>query len=769
MNDNKDFITPSLLQKLVFTDEEIKVYLGILSTGYPTLGEVMIVTSLELSVVSEAIPTLIETGFIKTIEGAVRRYYAPLPFLKIASSISREHVLAITSIIQSLKIQEKNFEKWASEFQQEFIIKELREITSNFNEIILEPYIDLLSQIEESALSTKEQVTINLTHSKNALDEDFMNEIKEIITYSSELSDKLEKVSEEHKDTFPEFFEHYKKIRHMLSLSVLRAYQKKVEKLAAEVEENLQSKKNTTGSIFDLVNEGEEEAKKKFMALSSYLSIFSSKATESLKKQLKEYHAKNEKVISDLTAVAKEKLTQTLPQVEQVGDSLREKMTSSVNEFKEAVPKLSEYIKSIEKGKIKKLDSWKVEFVGLIEGYVESIESLDKKATEFLQEMDNLNTGVKETVNQLDITKGAHDEEINQLFSSFANDWTDIVAVDRELEHLTDVERILKETHLKFDLIKIEYNKQVSELGSKLKEEWLAHPIATQDIFNDVYPKEEELRENLKERVEQELEKLKEKMKEEIKNSEEEFEKKISKAVKSVREKLTEAAESTDLLVSIFTDVVASNKENLKSSLELSFSDFENRTTKAYTRLVEELKDAEAKVNHDLRIRSQGVFEAINMHEDNIKEIQKASDNLPHLPETETGVIIGKNALETVIKDLAMRSRREIRIVQPKPSKELIQIVLPKRTLTTHIYSDFDKVEHNSLLTMVRDQPRINLHVYDKQNAYICIRDSEEAIFGLISKDKEPVAIRTANEEFVQFIVGYLNQEISYKSTDISV
>jgi hypothetical protein len=69
---------------------------------------------------------------------------------------------------------------------------------------------------------------------------------------------------------------------------------------------------------------------------------------------------------------------------------------------------------------------------------------------------------------------------------------------------------------------------------------------------------------------------------------------------------------------------------------------------------------------------------------------------------------------------------------------------------------------------MVKDQPRINLHVYDKQNAYICIRDSEEAIFGLISKDKEPVAIRTDNEEFVQFILGYLNQEISYKSTDIS-
>ena len=286
--------------------------------------------------------------------------------------------------------------------------------------------------------------------------------------------------------------------------------------------------------------------------------------------------------------------------------------------------------------------------------------------------------------------------------------------------------------------------------------------------FWEVYEKEEDLRESLRLKVENELEKLKEKMIEEVKSSEEEFEKRISKAVNIVREKLTEGEESTDLLVSIFTDVVASNKENLKTSLEFSFTDFEKRTTKAYTRLVDELKEAETKVNHDLSIRSQSVFAAINMHEDDIKEIQKAADSLPHLPETETGVIIGKDALETIIKDLAMRSRREIRIVQPKPSKELLQIVLPKRTLTTHIYSDFDKVQHNSLLTMVKDQPRINLHVYDKQNAYICIRDSEEAIFGLISKDKEPVAIRTDNEEFVQFILGYLNQEISYRSTDIS-
>ena len=486
MNEVKDFITPALLQKLVFTDEEIKVYIGVLSTGYPTLGEVMIVTGLELSVISEAIPTLIETGFIKVIEGAVRRYYAPLPFLKIASSISREHVLAITSIIQSLKIQEEDFEKWATEFQQEFIVKELGEITSSFNEIILEPYIDLLTQMEESALSTKKQVVINLTQCKSALDEDFMNEIKEIITYSNQLSEKLEKVSEEHKDTFPEYFEHYKKVRHMLSLSVLRAYQKKVDQLVEDVEESLQAKKSATESIFNQVDEGEEEAQKKFMALSSYLSIFSSKATESLKKQLNEYHAKNEKVISDLTTIAKEKLILTLPQVEQVGDSLREKMTSSVNEFKEAVPKLSEYIKSIEKGKIKKLDKWKEEFIGLIEGYVVSIEDVDKKATEFLQEMDNLNTGMKETVNQLDTAEGTHNEEVNQLFSSFENEWTDIVAVDSELEHLTDIEQILKQTHIKFASIKEEYNKRVSELGTKLKEEWLEHPIATQDIFNEV-------------------------------------------------------------------------------------------------------------------------------------------------------------------------------------------------------------------------------------------------------------------------------------------
>ncbi len=761
-------ILPPLLTRIGFNETDIKVYSATLCLGKVTIGELLVVTKLDPLTLIQSAKNLEELGFLKKISGNTPQYFALLPFLKEYIIIERDTLYSVDGIVTALKNVKESYHQDKEKFGGSLDIKGDTHI---FDIHIVSGLVkQLLDGLYDRFVTSTDYVENAAATFLKDIQGDVVKHLSAVVEHPLIFSTQLDAFIKE-LNAFIKQFHH--------------SADQKGSQLLDSVLENIDE---TSTNLKQFIING--------------LDAHTGNHKESL-----------ERVPVELDGVLKEQIKQIDDLqdsfIEQYNQVWNQAYSSWTNETRTMVEELSRNINDLFTNQIKQTQQLR-----------RSVEQIDRK-------INFLTTKIAETLKTVEsssrINIGKTKKEAEDLLivsrntvRDLANDLNEggLQLIDQHVIGLNEVRDQLK-TELDHFLISGDTNirtkkKQIADNGVEKMN------LLPNEVLNAVQNEIEKYASSALESCNQVTDKLKETIEKKLTENEESTNKQIKDFTKNhtdviiklqtnVINELEKSRQDTEKMgnatkskiqkyIGQFDKVVEEMQQTYSSEVSSLKSDLEKHKENSKTDLIAQVNEAEemqintvvsqvANVVKDvdevllkqmdsLLEKAMAYYQVVNNREDELKQIDKAASSYNFEGQHNTSIIVGEEAINASITDIAMRAKTSLLIVTPEIDEDLLKEMMQyTKAHRITLVSNYDIRKHQTILRPLAERfTGMKVKHYPKKDVYCGILDSNnEAVFAFLTTDEVPIGIRTTNELLLQLFKNAINRDVLFVSDDIEV
>ncbi|MBD3194291.1 MAG: hypothetical protein GF317_04495 [Candidatus Lokiarchaeota archaeon] len=744
----KEF-TKKIFTRYGLTEEEIKIYLVYLRVPRATISEVYFAfegveeeeeNPLDYDRVEEITNKLVEIGFLKEIEGIIKRYIPLEPFFELFTTESETFRDEIANIKdRSLTDQSNRFEKLES--IQNNSIQEVQDAVENQvkaffsdSDVKIENKENRINRGKEKFNDTEKglesnihSIMDNLNGDLKNISENFVNENETEINSTKnnltrlisdllgDFSSRVDNLETELKRELDDHVDRHKTIAGELKPKMeltLEKYLDRMDKIINDLKER----------VATLLNQHIDHLKN---------------TTDILQEDLKSTFDERHDIVAKQTTDFKNGVVQLI-------DNLLE-ISNRFSDLSEDLASRGSAFKSLFLGKHKKYKARYAQVKEdiltyskpLKEDFVNESETFISTNLETTGEIKNDVTGIMNTENSqlasetTDLNKKAQDEinaQLENLAGDLAGEIDDTLqsgvddCSDTTVKLKDSVEKSLTEHQRKYDdSIKQHQDdslRHYTDFDSKIKrknETWVS----------DVNGQFDGAKKNVSEKIDGQI---------------------------SFWEQ-----ESTDMnqnLTDLLEDHKTKYQENAKT-LENSLSATTRDTT-------QNTKDAIADFTLEFMNSIDDANELAETNEEKLMDIFEASKEIPEISEVTTWHTVGRDALISSIKDAVYRVKSSIIIVTPVPVPEVLQVIseyaYQKKSARFMLTSNFDMNQYGNIIGKMKQLGNIQFRQLSQEGEYYAVtRDAEEVIIAPHStKESEMISIVSNQDAYARLYSQFI-------------
>ncbi len=738
------------------TEDELAIYEVYCRVPRATVGEVYLFfkygkkNEIKYETVITITEKLVESGFLKEIEGIVKRYIPLEPYFELYSSQSENLRKNLTKLKGQVTKDKSNQFKTLEEIEKKSI-EEFTDALSSQSKIFIKE-TDMKNQ-------SKEKRIIKAKDKFTATGEDFQKDVQEILdTLNTDLKSLSGSFKEQNENKIKTSKDDIKR----LMSELLSDFNNKLEdleiELKKELDEHYERHKTTAGELqpkmnlilekyFERMDKIVVDLKNKISNL-LYNHINNLKnTTENLKNSLKStFDEKNETVVNEITRF-KETTSQLIDNLLQYSDlytDLSKDLSSRFSAFKALLGgKHEEYKEKYEQVKKEILElskPLKEDFVKTSDEFIQ----INKETTDRIKlEL----TGIITTENNALATETA---DLNQKAES---------TIDIQLEHLAselskEIEKTLNsgiedcsDTTVKLsDLIEktiSEHNDQYNQAINLHKEDILRHYT---DYNQDVQKKNDSWVLSIDNKFSNVKNSISDKINNHISSWEEESTELNSNLTTLLENHISNCEESTKTLQDSLTNTSKNTIQKIKNTINDWISKFQNYI-------------------HDTN-------ETAKSNEQKLMDIFNASKEIPEISEITTWHTLGRETLISAMVDAIFQAKSSLMIITPIVVPEILQEISRKlaedKSINITIICHWDMTKFKEEMRKLRGGNVIFRHLPKEGRFYAISRDDEEVILCPSSeKEQELISIISNQEEYARIFSQFIYSIYKNKSRPI--
>jgi sugar-specific transcriptional regulator TrmB len=180
------------LYRLGLTEQDKKVYVGILDSGLTSVGEAQQLTELPLERVLESIRDLVNVGLIKKAQGKMPRYYASLPFFRETMSVEKEALYTLEEILKTLTASKDEITKDKTRISTKEYPAVIKELLDSYYKVLLSPTIKEFEQIKAQVEDKRSDQIDKIQSGSKQTQDETVNLIKPLKAFSDLQSQKYD-------------------------------------------------------------------------------------------------------------------------------------------------------------------------------------------------------------------------------------------------------------------------------------------------------------------------------------------------------------------------------------------------------------------------------------------------------------------------------------------------------------------------------------------------------------------------------------------------
>ena len=717
----------SLLKELGLTDNEIKIYEAILGNGLVTIGEISVLTGLDLDVVNTSLSDLLAIRLVKSVKGGLTRYYATLPFLSEMLIGQKDMILSLQGIIEQVKNIHEHFISSKKNISGVLVPKTAEEFAETLKSNLIEPVIT----VSEGA---REAIDSFLTNIENLLE-------KEIINEFSQLKNDLHKALD-------------------LPTHLSQSFAHLQAQGSTIIEQLLRTRNAKVFSILKKVN-------------------------SEIKTSIDQYRKEMEQTINDTVDAIHQMQTISAQEINKFGEKLEaftNNIESTLLKGKETMQLIENELKSFEKIDSiieKHISTYNHETEQKIQGIKKNLkEVLDKlEAFEGVKELSSIRTTIEMTYSEFlgfkldsEPLKEQIKTETHNVMSNIANSLEESLKIYLDAISDLDVENIKLSIIKQLDLLN-ETEQKTIQLLEKYKQKMLEENkklLETQvEALNQISIEEKEVTEQYVKKIEEEVEKLNNEYKQRANNLKENAERIVDTTIGKTTDYLLKQHQEIlgkhIELSSIFNSVISTSEQVLEASIE--------NTKEAMIKPLDKITAEIGRISQELTNKiTESIHVFLTLFNGKYGELRRIADEANRYEfnqEINTWGIINEDAAYAVLLDLVMRSKRQCTIVLPELKLDIIDRIERKRMTRIELVTDLDIEHDRRLITKIKQKGNISLRSYKKQDFLACIRDEEEAIVCSYDKNGRVNGIKTIDPDLVQILKLIIKDKIIRDSKSI--
>ena len=731
-------------------DDQGKVYLGVLSLGTATLGQISLLSGLDYIKTREALKILVGSKLVKRIPGKVGRYIALEPFLK-AFFLAYDPITLVNIRKESsnaFQVQTKQiddiFEKTAETFRKGTIRLE-DDFSQGFTPMKLN-FNKFAANFRQVIESSENKIRMNI--------EELKTKAQMVVEQSEKLNEEIIKANLGKLKDIPSVFDSYipKITQELKTISLVR--NNNMEKLKSDYRTDLESLRN------NIHEEITEHSKK----TDEVLNQFESDRSE----EQENFEEKIERTFSSLenlrlNAIQKKtnflEIRQGYKEIDKMVRNLFSELDNKLNNME---PLITNSIEDIQSRKLFKGKDVFISNLTRVNGHREAIQQFLKEQLLTLEKIKSLNDTMNETEDEIVQATETGLQKVKEILNEevkiLSHDLKDI-KIKISSEFRTSIQNYLdtkkQDMQTKIGDIETVFDKKIDIFNQQLNETTTKF---LDKVSSLVQHTTEEFVTNLESYLEKETAFGTKKISfDDILDKIDKISAHSNSELKSVLDQVSDLENTFNIYLSEMNAFIA------------SFADTQLGVFNSTLNKTKEIPSAQIiKIEEQLEREISALTFSIKEMKQKLNKISDLS-RLVEISERESSLftsdlVVGEPAIIMMLRDLTLRARASLTILMPRPELQTLKIAsnLPMKTRVT-IIGDFRKVPE-STLKKILSSANLRLKQLDTVDFWGCICDSEELLVCPEPKNiekEELIGVITTNENLVELF----SQEIMTYTT----
>lgn len=761
-------ILPPMLTRIGFSELDINVYTAVLGLGKVTIGELLVIIGSDPLSLIQSVKNLEELGFLKKIPSESPQYFAMLPFLQQAIVVERDSMYGIDGILNSLEKANNKYQEARTNFGGKleldqddhfFDIHVVSGLIKQLVDSIYQNYLNELAEIENLSENFLEQFK-----------EEINKEINPLIGYPLSFSNELENYVQE----LSAFIKQFKHTASTKQKQFLNDTDKQIEESFQDLREillnGLDSHVENHKDFLEKVPQELDIVLKEYISeVTDIQNSFIESYNKTWEKAYNTWIEHSDKLVKDLSGQVNDIFTAQIKETQDIRRAV-EQIDRKINYLSSKITEVNNVLESssmISFGKTKKqigesLQEIRESIKNLGNDLSESgLQLIDKQVINLNEIRDQIRTNLDKfqisgstdiRTKKKQITADSI-EKIELLPSNILDDIqtkTENYAKNA-FDSCNNVSEKLKTT------INNELDNAKTEISDNLKNYGENNSTTINDLQNSVI---DELTKTKMETQEY-GEKLQEKTKKQLKRNEEVI--KDQKA--EYKTKLNEFRENNKTM-----------SEETKEKLVQQITEAEDiQITSLVSQVASVVKNMdEAIMSQTKEIKEKGTafFSIVNTREAELKQINKAAQNVKFEGTHSTSIIVGEEAIMASLTAMAMEAKYNLLLITPEVNEKLLKEMMEyTKAQRITLVSRFDKKKEQLLLRSISDRfTGVKFKYYEGNDVYFGLQDNtNEAILAFRVLDEIPVAVKTSNERLLQLFKSEVNRDVLFRTSDIEL
>ena len=760
-------ILPPLLTRIGFNETDIKVYSATLGLGKVTIGELLVVTGIDPLTLVQSVKNLEELGFLKKIAGKTPQYFGMLPFLKEYIIIEKDALYSLDGVITALKSSKEDYQQKKSKFggtlelTGEGTVFDIHVVSGLIKQVVdtlYQNYVDYSDQAEEKASVFVDESSAEIKgYLSKVMDQPFV--------FSTQLETFIQELN-----AFIKQFYHAAKNNN--------------EVLIKATDEKIKSAHDNLSQIIcnglDAHTENHSEFLEKLAPeLDNVLKELVAQVTQTQESFIENYNkiwqeaynswtSESKKVIEELSNEVNTLFTEQIKQTQELRRSV-EQIDRQTNFLSS---KIAEAVNAIDTSAVLKLGKARKQIESPLTDARDTIRNLANDLNEsglqlidqYVLALNDVRDNIRSKLDRFQIAgettirtkKNELTDTAIEKIDLLPNELLDLIQNQVEKYAASSFDSCLEVT----EKLKEATKERMSSTKEQILQDFSSHDIEKTQLIDKIH------NDTIKEleKSKQDAEKMAIELKEKIQTSLDQF-------TQRTKDKQSELA----LHLTNTKQYLKDYKDEQKDQIIMQVTEGEeiqiNTLVSQVASVIKDVDEILVSQLDSMMEKAMTFYQVINTREDELRQVDTAASSYSLEGQHNTSIIVGEEAIKASITDIAMRSKYELLLVTPDVDEELLKEMMQyTKAQRITLVSYFDKRHQSILRPLAEKFTGLKLKHYDKKDVYCGILDgNHEAIFGFLTADSVPIAVRTTNDLLLGLFKSAINRDVLFHSSDVEV